>query len=207
MKLFSLVLALLGAGVVAALLSPWLVMRRAAADGDAALRALARQRLALSAFVLAVAGAAALHLSFTAPVCNFLVGLAAVIGSAVLVMFTFLIRPAWLGMSSGILGVCAWLMGCLFFGLGALFEGNSPVDVELGNGLHCRATVYGFVTGDSGDEFEIYRRFLLIDYRVYHERDSAIYPKFPLPAPSGWGEAIRRCKVLVNQQREAGEHR
>jgi hypothetical protein len=205
MKLFfPLALALCGAGAVAALLSPWLVMRRAAADADAPLRALARRYLALSAFIVAVTGGGALHLSFTVAICNVLVILAAIIGSAMLVIFSFRIRPAWLGISSGIFSACGWLMGCLFFALGALFEGNSPADVELGNGLHCRATVYGFAAGDSGEEFDIYRRFLLIDYRIYYERHSDVYPINPVPAPPDLREAIPRCRVLVNRQRQAG---
>jgi hypothetical protein len=170
--MFSLLveLTLCGTGAVLALLSPWLVMRRAA--GDMALRGLARYHLFVSGFVIAA-----------------------------LVLFSFRIKPTWLGVATGILSACGWWLGCLWIVLTAAFDGNSPASVELGDGLVCRETVYGFVASDSGQELDIFRRYLFIDHRLYHERRSDVYPGDPVPPPAGLRDAVARCDARLNQRR------
>lgn len=154
----------------------------------------ARRELILSGFVAFVAIAHALDLSFAAPFLNFLIVLFALCAGGALVLALFGLGPRRLGVPLGLLGIGGWLMACLWIVLTAAFDGNSPADTALGDGLVCRRTVYGFVASDSGEEFSIYRRTLFIDRKLYYERRSEIYPNNPPAVPAGLQQAVTRCR-------------
>lgn len=165
-----------------------------------AVRLPARRDLILGGFVALVAIAYALHLSFAAPFLNFLIVLFALCAGGALVLALFGLGPRWVGVPLGLLGVGGLLMACLWIVVTATFDGNSPADAELGNGLLCRRTVYGFVGSDSGQELALYRRFLFIDHRIHYERRSDIYPAAPAPAPASMRMAVERCRALPHAQ-------
>jgi hypothetical protein len=156
----------------------------------------ARRGLLIPGGILAAVGsAAALNLSFAAPFFNFLTVLAALGAAGVLVLALFGMRPSWLGIPLGVLGTGAWLMACLWAVMFAAFDGNSPFEVALGDGLLCRQTVYGSAVSDSGQDLAIYRRMLFIDRRLYIERHSDVYPNAPVSAPSGLQNAVASCRA------------
>jgi hypothetical protein len=156
----------------------------------------ARRDLLIPGGILAAVGsAAALNISFAAPFFNFLAVLAALCAAGALVLLLFGIRPSWLGIPLGVLGIGAWLMACLWIVMLAAFDGNSPFEVALGDGLLCRRTVYGSVASDSGQDLAIYRRMLFIDRRLYVERHSDVYPNGPHPAPARLRDAVARCRA------------
>jgi hypothetical protein len=156
----------------------------------------ARRDLLIPGGILAVVGsAAALNISFAASFFNFLAVLAALCGAGVLVLRLFGMRPSWLGIPLGLLGIGAWLMAGLWIVMLAAFDGNSPFEVALGDGLLCRRTVYGSAVSDSGQDLAIYRRMLLIDRRLYVERHSDVYPNGPVSAPGGLQNAVARCRA------------
>jgi hypothetical protein len=159
-------------------------------------RLTARRDLLIPGGILAaVGGAAALDISFAAPFFNFLTVLAALGAAGVLVLLLFGMRPSWLGIPLGVLGTGAWLMACLWIVMLAAFDGNSPLEVALGDGLLCRRTVYGAAVSDSGQDLAIYRRMLFIDHRLYVERHSDVYPNGPHAAPAELRGAVARCRA------------
>jgi hypothetical protein len=146
--------------------------------------------------MLAAVGIAyALDLSFAAPFLNFLIVLCALCAGGALVLALFGVGPRWVGVPLGLLGIGAWLMACLWIVMLAAFDGNSPTQVALGDGLLCRQTVYGSAVSDSGQDLAIYRRMLFIDRRLYIERHSDVYPNAPVSAPSGLQNAVARCRA------------
>lgn len=159
-----------------------------------------RRDLILGGFIALVAIAHALDLSFAAPVFNFLIVLFALCAGGVLVLALFGVGPRWVGVSLGLLGVGGLLMACLWIVVTAAFDGNSPKDAALGDGLLCRRTMYGFVTSDSGQELALYRRFLFIDHRIHDERRSDVYPGDAPPVPAGLQAAVARCRTLPYTQ-------
>lgn len=118
----------------------------------------ARRDLILGGFVAFVAIAHALDFSFAAPVLNFLIVLFALRAGGALVLALFGVGPRRVGVPLGLLGTAGLLMACLWIVVTAAFDGNSPKDAALGDGLLCRRTMYGFVASDSGQELALYRR-------------------------------------------------
>ena len=156
----------------------------------------ARRDLLIPGGILAAVGsAAALNISFAAPFFNFSAVLAALGAAGVLVLRLFGIRPSWLGIPLGVLGAGGWLMACLLILMLAAFNGNSPSEVALGDGLLCRQTVYGSAVSDSGQDLAIYQRMLFIDRRLTIERHSDVYPNGPHPAPALLRDAVARCRA------------
>lgn len=148
----------------------------------------------------AVAIGAALRLSFSLPILNLLAVLAALAASAALLLLLFRIKPRWIGIPAGLLGLGAWMTGLLWIVVFAAFDGDSPSDTSFGNGLLCRRTVYGFVASDSGQELALYRRYALIDHRIYYERRSDIYPSDPPLPPAPVRNIVERCRTLPYTQ-------
>lgn len=160
------------------------------------MRTQARRDLLIPGGILAAVGsAAALNISFAAPFFNVLAVLAALCAAGALVLLLFGVRPSWLGIPLGVLGIGTWLMACLWIVMLAAFDGNSPTEVALGDGLLCRQTVYGSAVSDSGQDLAIYRRMLFIDRRLYVERHSDVYPNAPVSVPGGLQNAVARCRA------------
>jgi hypothetical protein len=160
-------------------------------------RAPARSLLVPGGIVAAVASAHALDLSFSLPVLNFLAVLAAMLAGGALALLSFGMGPRWLGIPLGLLGSGGWLVACSWIVATAVFDGNDPVDTELGDGLLCRRAGYGFVTGDSGQELALYRRVLIVDRRIHDEQRSDVYPASPEPPPAGLRDALARCRTAA----------
>lgn len=199
--LFKALLALFAVGILAALLSPCLQLR--AARLDAARAVTARRHLCLSGVVAAVAAAAASGFSIAGHTGNVMAIAAALIAGGVLVLYAFGSRPRILGVATGIVAGIAWLLMLLFCGMSLIVD-NSPVTVALGDGLYCGETAYGFVTGDSGEEVNLYQRYLFIDHTVYHQLHSDIYPNEAPPARLA--ATLARCQAGFNLARAAGAH-
>jgi hypothetical protein len=95
----------------------------------------------------------------------------------------------------------AWLT-CVLLGLVVLIE-QSPATVQLNDGLICHETVYGFVTTDSGEIMDIYRRYLFIDHRLLSQVHSDPEPETNVPPPPAFAATLARCQLLVNAKRQA----
>lgn len=192
---------LCGAGALTALLHPLVLL--CMAKTDAARRAEARQYARCSAFIIVCVIAWAANLSFAGHALNLAANIGMMACAGLLVLFTFDMRPKLAGISLGLLAAGAWLFGLLLCLASALFDGNSPATVRLDDGLVCRETVYGFVTSDSGEIMDIYRRYLFIDHRIYQQVHSDVTPNPPVQAPAGLRDATARCQAAVNAQRRA----
>lgn len=144
---------------------------------------------------------AAAGISFSAHALNLLAILAALASSGTLVLLLFRLRRKWIGAPAGCLGTLCWVLVAVYLLGAALFDGNSEVMVMLDNGIVCRETVYGFVTSDSGEELEIFRRFYLVDYRLHHQIHSDVYPNVAQTVSAEMGDLILRCQHEINSSR------
>ena len=160
-----------------------------------------RPYLGLSCYVCITALAAVSGLSFAAHTVNVAALIAAYGSAGALVLLLFRIRPRFAGIAAGCLGLGCWLLvSLLSVGLG-IMSGNSPATVALDDKLICRETVYGFVTSDSGEELDIYRRYLFIDYRLYHQIHSDVDPTVTTPVPAKLSPLVDQCQVKINKTR------
>jgi hypothetical protein len=162
-----------------------------------------RLYIGLGCYVGATALSAAAGLSFSAHMLNVAVVIGALIAVGALALSVFRIRPRWAGILGGCLAFCGWALLLLYFGGVALFNGNSAVTVRLDNGALCRETVYGFVTGDSGEELEVYKRYLFIDYRLHHQIHSDVYPNTAKPMSAEMTKVVAGCQSRINAVRAA----
>lgn len=198
-KIFLTVLAL---GAMMALLSPYFQMRAGKFDGRIDTLT-ARRHLLLSGFVLAVTAAAVSGFSFAGKAGNVIAVIAALISYGALALFSFRAKPNFIALPVGILSLCAWLLALLYLGVTMLFTGNSSASVALDEARYCRETVYGFVTGDSGEELEIFQRYLFIDHSLYRQTHSDVYSNEPTHAPAKFADAVSRCQTKIDEQRAA----
>ncbi|QJE02217.1 hypothetical protein HH212_21150 [Massilia forsythiae] len=190
---------LLAAGALVALCAPWLLMRQRE-PGGAAWRA-ARAHLGASMLVAAAVLCAWQGWSLADRMANLGALWLAWIASGFVALLPFSLRPRLLGAGAGILCACVWLLASLWLVLTLLFDGNSTAEADLGDGLHCRQSMYGFVTGDSGTDVALFRRYAFIDHDVLKLRQSDVYPESVQPAPAAWHGALQRCHRLIDQQR------
>ena len=153
--------------------------------------------------IVIVAISAAWGLSFSAHLLNILVTLAAVTYLGVLTLLAFRLKPKYVAIPLGCTAIFTWLLLMLYLGCVTLFDGNSAVSVELDEGLHCEESVYGFVTSDSGEELTIYRRYLFIDRKIYHEVHSDVYPNEVQAIPASITNIVNRCHAQINKKRLA----
>lgn len=192
---------LLASSAVVALGSPWLRMRRHE-RGSAAWRT-ARAHVGASLLMAAVVLSAWQGWSFAGGIANLGAVWLAWIASAFLALTPFYLKPRLLGGAAGILCAGGWLLASLWLALTLLFENNSPAEADLGDGLHCRESVYGFAAGDSGTDLALFRRYGFIDHKVLDLRESDVYPQSNQPAPPAWRAAVLRCHRLVERRRRA----
>lgn len=128
----------------------------------------ARSRLVPSAIVLAVGAAMWLNISFF----NHIVNMAAIIGAlccyGFLSLFFFQLRPKVVAVPMGLIA----LVLTLVLAIGSLFDlafgGNVADSADLGDGLVCHESPYGFA-GDGGERLDVFRRYLVIDRRIMSE--------------------------------------
>lgn len=200
---FKALLALFALGTLAALVLP--LVRLRAARLDAASAGTARRHLCLSGLVAIVAAAAASGFSFAGHAGNVAAIAVALIAGGVLVLYSFGSVPQILGVATGLVAGIAWLLALFGCAMGLAFS-NSPVTVALGDGLYCSETVYGFVTGDSGEETDLYQRYLVIDHKVYHQVHSDIYPNESQPERARFAAALASCQAGIIQARATGGH-
>lgn len=203
MLFFKTLLALFAVGTLAALLLPVVQLRAAKLDAAGAMTA--RRHLYLSGLVVAVAAAAASGFSFAGHAANVTAIAIALIAGGVQVLYSIDSRPRILGAAIGLVAGVAWLLALLFCAMSLAFD-NAPVTVALGDGLYCSETVYGFAAGDSGEETDLYQRYLVIDHRVYDQIHSDIYPNDPQPERARFAGELARCQAGINQARAAGAH-
>jgi hypothetical protein len=200
----AIVLGLCAAGALIALSFPFILL--CLSQVDARRRAMARRHAVFSAFTIACAIAWMLHLSFAGHALNVAAVVAVVICSGALALSAFNFRPARLALPVGLLAAFTWLVNLA--GVTLVFLDHGPtVTAQLGNGVHCRETDYGYFGGDPpGRIMDIYRRYLFIDHRIYRQFNSAIGPLEVLPAPVGLPDAPARCLALVDAARRAAAH-
>lgn len=161
-----------------------------------------RRYLGLAGYVSITVLAAALGLSFAAHVINVVAVIGAFFAAAALALLLFRIRPRFAGIAAGCIGLACWLLVSICFAGLTLLGGNSAVAITLDDNLICRETVYGFVTSDSGEELDIYQRYLFIDHRLYHQIHSDVDPTFATPVPANLGSLVERCQVKIDKARK-----
>lgn len=160
-----------------------------------------RQYWGLGCYICLTALSAVLGLSFAAHVLNIAAVIGACLALGALTLLLFSIKPGFAGVVAGCLGVICWLVLMLCIGGLTFFSGSSPVTVTLDDKLVCRETAYGFVTSDSGEELEIYKRYLLLDYRVYHQFHSDIDPDAQTPVPAKLANMVAVCQAKIIKAR------
>lgn len=196
---YRLLLALPVLAALATLISPYLQMR--AGQDAVVVTGTARRYLFLSGWVLAVAATWASGLSFAWHAVNFVAVSAALIAFGALALFSFHIRPKFVAVPVGIISCCTSLLMLLYAGATTIFSGNTPATVALGDSQYCRETVYGFVTSDSGEELEIFQRYLFIDRSIFLQIHSDAYPNEPPHASADLAEVLTRCQLQINKER------
>jgi len=152
-------------------------------------------------FIFVIVLSAALGFSFAAHVLNVVVAIAALMLIGLLALLLFRIRPKFVAVPIGSLAIFFWFLLALGLGGVRLFEGNSAVMVALDDGYYCQESVYGFVTSDSGEELEVYKRYLFVDYRLYHKIHSDVYPNGETPVPKDLADTVAHCQEKVNEVR------
>jgi len=165
-----------------------------------------RRNLALVCCVSLVALSAYAGLSFSVHLLNLAATVCALFSVGLLALPAFDIRPKFVGIVVGCCAFFLWLLLTLGLGAIALFEGNAALIVALGDGQYCEESVYGFVTGDSGEELTIYQRYLFIDHQVYRQIHSEIYPNAAPPNTARWRDAAARCQTKINETRGQIRH-
>jgi hypothetical protein len=163
-----------------------------------------RTYFGLGWYVCLTALAAAMGLSFAMHAINFVLVMGAVMGGGALALLVFRIRPKFVGIAVGSLAVGCWSLLALGFGALALFGESSPLEVTLDDGQVCRESVYGFAAGDSGEILDIYKRYVLIDYRLYHQVHSEVYPDTAPAVPEKLLDVVPECQTRINKARSAG---
>lgn len=128
----------------------------------------ARKRLVPSAIVLAVGAAIWLDISFF----NHLINLAVIIGAlccgVFLSLFFFRLRPRFITVPMGVIAMLLTLALGVFSLLDLAFGGSVASSVDIGDGLVCHESPYGFA-GDGGERLDVFRRYLVIERRVMSE--------------------------------------
>jgi hypothetical protein len=142
-----------------------------------------------------------LGFSFSVHLLNILATFTALIFIGALALLAFRIKAKFVAISVGSVAVFAWLLLALGMGAVMLLDGNSAVTVALEDGQYCEETVYGFVTGDSGEELAIYRRYLFIDQRIYHGVHSDVYPNDVTRVSTSLASLLARCQAKINKKR------
>lgn len=198
------VLASCAIAALVALLHP--VVMAVLHHADAPVRSKMRHRARFSVFILVCALARALDLSIAGHILNVAANVGVMVCAGLLVAFAFGIGPVFVGAAISLLAGGAWLIGLVFCLLSAISDGNSPVTVQLDDGLICRETVYGFVAGDSGEVMDIYRRYLFIDYRLLSQMDSDVEPEQNRPPPPALAGTLSRCRARVKLAYSAAAH-
>ncbi|HEX8788437.1 MAG TPA: hypothetical protein VF793_19785 [Telluria sp.] len=203
-SVLAIVLGLCAAGALIALAFPFLLLCLRQVDADR--RDRARRHAVFSSFTIACAIAYLLDLSFAGHALNIIAVAAVVICAGALTLSAFSIRPTYLALPVGLLAACAWLINLA--GVSLAFLDRGPVaTAQLGSGLHCRETEYGyFLSNPPGWIMDIHRRYLFVDHRIYRQFNPAAGPVEVVAAPEGLPDAPARCHALIDAQRSAATH-
>ena len=144
-----------------------------------------------SAVVITVVAAKTIGLSTSSHLVNMMVVLGALGCGIVLASASFQLKPLPLALLVAPLSLLGAFLIALVLCIG-MFQ--SPTEAELEHGVAC---------SDSGEETEVSRRILFIDYRMFNEVESAVYlhPRSRLSAAEQ--EMLLRCRVAINRRRSA----
>lgn len=196
--LLTIIFAFLGLNFLVAVLSPGLILcfkKKYALE----LVHSAKWHIYLSIFVLLVTILKIYGISLTHQSINFIVLVITFFCVLFLIFFSFDLKPKLLGRFVGLISVFDGFIWTIFLMFGQVFEGNSPQTVDIGNSMHCRQSVYGFVTSDSGTEIEVFKRYYFIDKLLVSRSFSDVYPENNIK-PDSWNDTLTRCSDAFNRK-------
>lgn len=184
----------LAACALIALAWPVLAWRRAT-RGSAARRQASRYASG-SAVVALVGTSFACGLSLSWHPANVLAVLLAFSCAGAVVRFAFRMPSLWLVIPVGFSCGAAWLL--LGWVMASSNEDYPPLTVQLDNGMLCRSRSEMVLLSDSARELTLYRRFLLVDYRVsrWGNQGNNILPHIDPPEP--WRAAFEQCEARAD---------
>lgn len=103
----------------------------------------------------------------------------------------------WLGW----LGVLAYAVG------GALSVAleDRVIEVAATDGRVCHWSMYGFVTSDSGNVLEVYRRYGVVDVQLARIVRSDVSPEGNVPPPAALQDTVGECDKQVDAVLRVGQ--
>jgi hypothetical protein len=183
----------LGASALIAVARPWLVLR---GNGCGAARPVPVRLAWCSGLLVMLVLAASSGLTFSSQLANVIAVMTGLAGAGVLSLHAFGLQPRWFGIAVGLSCILGWLLGLVFWMMMLFFDGLSPVTVQLDDGVHCRASLYGFV-GSSGQSLELFRHYALIDYKLVSVHQPDFMPDEALEMPNAFRRQISACMAAI----------
>lgn len=181
--------------------APWLA-GRASPVSARELRNLRNLRIAAIVLVLVVL-ASLLEWSLAFHGLNLALCGAALLCALKLALFCVRAQPRWLWLPTSVLGLFGVGIYTLGGAVSVAFEGRA-IEVAAAEGRVCRWSMYGFVTGDSGNVLEVYRRHGVIDVPLARVVRSDVSPEDNVPPPAGLQATVDECDRKVNAVLRAG---
>ena len=66
--------------------------------------------------------------------------------------------------------------------------------------MHCKRSFYGFAFTDGGEILEVFKRYLIVDKRLFKQEHSDNYPEEDIPVPAIWIETMRHCQDALKNK-------
>lgn len=158
----------------------------------------AREKMA-SAVLAAVTAAGMLDVSLAWHPANLALCAIALFCAVRLALLAWRLPPKLLGLPLGAAGLLASAVYGVGLPLSVLLEGK-VIEVAVAEGRVCRWSVYGFVTGDSGDRLDIYRRYGIVDIQLGTVVRSDPAPETNVPPPAALRQAVSQCDTKLNNE-------
>jgi hypothetical protein len=175
--------------------APWLAMRRL----DVTAKVVDNARGAAAVMTVIVL-ASLLELSFAFRWLNLALCGLALLCAARLAVFCLQAKQRLPWLPTGVLGVLG-LLGVLAYALGGslavAYEGR-VIEVAAAEGRVCRWSMYGFVTGDSGNVLDVYRRYGVVDVPLGRIVRSDVSPETNVAPPAALQHTVGECDRKVD---------
>lgn len=153
----------------------------------------------VTVFVLLVLIPYVFGISLESRAANITIVIFSMLGCGLLALFSFKLKPKWFGIVVGLLSTVSgfFLVICLLMDLA--LKDTSPQIVEIENAMYCKKSFYGFVTTDSGVNYEVFKRYLFIDKLLTSYQFSETTPENNNWQDTTDDQIFSRCRDVFNK--------